>query len=155
MKTVNNKNTVVITAFAMLTLLINISVLAQKDDNYQVISVVDAFHGALVAGDSTAALNYLAEDVVILESGGIENKHHYRSGHIKGDIRFAQAVPRKRGEITVTINGNVAWAYSSSVTQGKMGEREINAQGAELVVLAKDGGTWKIKAIHWSSRKRK
>ncbi len=128
---------------------------AQQKNDDQVIAVIDAFHKALVAGDSTTALSYLAADVAILESGGIENKHHYRSGHINGDMRFAKAVPRDRGELTVTIIGDVAWAYSLSITQGKMGDREINSQGAELVVLAKENGTWKIKAIHWSSRKRK
>lgn len=128
---------------------------AQESHEDEVVNVIDAFHEALVAGDSTTALSYLADDVAILESGGIENKHHYRSGHIKGDMRFAKAVPRDRGEITVTIIGDVAWAYSSSITQGKMGEREINSQGAELVVLVKENGDWKIKAIHWSSRKRK
>jgi ketosteroid isomerase-like protein len=130
-------------------------VYAQSTTEKEVLAVVDAFHAALVAGDSTKALSFLAEDVVILESGGLENKQHYRSGHIKGDIHFAQAVPRERGEMTVNIIGDVAWAYSSNITQGKMGEREINAQGAELVVLARDGKSWKIKAIHWSSRKRK
>ena len=128
---------------------------AQESNEDEVVNVIDAFHKALVAGDSTTALSYLADDVAILESGGIENKHHYRSGHISGDMRFAKAVPRQRGEMTVTIIGDVAWAYSTSVAQGKMGESEINSQGAELVVLVKENGDWKIKAIHWSSRKRK
>ena len=41
---------------------------------------------------------------------------------------------------------------STSVRQGRMGDREINSRGAELVVLAREDGTWKIRAIHWSSR---
>jgi len=130
-------------------------VLAQQNTKNQVAGVVDAFHMALLDGDSTAALGYLADDVIILESGGVENKEHYRSGHLAGDMRFAQAVPRKRGEMKVSIMGDVAWAYSTSVTQGQMGDREINSQGAELVVLVREGDAWKIKAIHWSSRKRK
>ena len=32
---------------------------------------------------------------------------------------------------------------------------EINSQGAELMVLAREDGAWKIKAIHWSSRQRR
>ena len=38
-----------------------------------------------------------------------------------------------------------------------MGDREINSQGAELVlvVLAREGATWTIKAIHRSSRQRR
>jgi len=79
----------------------------------------------------------LPEDVIILESWGVENKEHYRAGHLAGDIRFAQAVPRTRSEIQVSILGKVAWAHSTSITQGKMGEREINSQGAELISLYK------------------
>lgn len=131
------------------------NVLGQQNPQDQVVKVVDAFHAALLAGDSIIALGYLADDVTILESGGVENKEHYRSGHLAGDIRFAQAVPRKRGEIEVSIKGDVAWVYSTSITQGQMGDRKINSQGAELVVLARDDGIWMIKAIHWSSRQRR
>ena len=124
-------------------------------DAADVQAVVDAYHAALASGDSTTALSMLADDVTILESGGVEDKEHYRSGHLAGDIRFAQAVPRERGEINVTVVGDVAWAWSTSVTQGRMGEREINSQGAELMVLARVGGEWRISAIHWSSRQRR
>jgi len=128
---------------------------AQQNARAEVIAVVDAFHAALVTGDSAKALSHLADDVVILESGGVEDKTRYRSGHLAGDIRFAQAVPRTRGDATVTIVGDVAWVHSTSITQGRMGEREINSQSAELMVLARANGVWKIKAIHWSSRQRR
>ena len=118
-------------------------------------AVVDAFHAALAAGDSTLALSHLASDVTILESGGVEDKEHYRSGHLAGDMRFAGAVSREPGAIEVSLMGDVAWAHSTSVRQGRVGDREINSQSAELVVLAREGGTWKIKAIHWSSRQRR
>jgi ketosteroid isomerase-like protein len=121
----------------------------------QVVAVVDAFHAALSAGDSVAALSHLADDVRILESGRVEDKEHYRSGHLAGDMRFAGAVPPVRSEIEVTLMDDVAWAHSTSVRQGRIGDREIDSQGAELVVLAREGGTWKIKAIHWSSRQRR
>ncbi len=127
----------------------------QQGPEGQVAAVVEAFHAALAAGDSVAALSHLADDVTILESGGVEDKEHYRSGHLAGDMRFARAVPRERSAIEVNLMGDVAWAHSTSVTQGRMGDREINSQGAELVVLAREGGTWKIKAIHWSSRQRR
>jgi ketosteroid isomerase-like protein len=120
-----------------------------------VVAVVDAYHSSLASGDSTTALSLLADDVTILESGGIENKEHYRSGHLSGDMRFAQAVPRERGEVTVRLLGDVAWAWSTSVTEGRMGDREINSQSAELMVLALVDGEWLIKAIHWSSRQRR
>ncbi len=120
-----------------------------------VIAVIDSYHSALASGDSVTALAMLADDVTILESGNVEDKEHYRSGHLAGDMRFAAAVPRERSDITVTLMGDVAWAWSTSITEGQMGEREINSQGAELMVVAREGGAWKIKAIHWSSRARR
>lgn len=132
--------------------LVATSTVAAQSPESEVAAVVNAYHTALASGDSVTALALLADDVVILESGGVENKEHYRSGHLAGDMRFAQAIPRERGEIHVVLEGDVAWAYSTNTTQGKMGEREINSRGAELMVLARADGTWKIRAVHWSSR---
>jgi len=128
---------------------------AQTSDETEVIAVVEGFHAALASGDSTGALAFLAEDVTILESGGVEDKAHYRSGHLAGDMRFAQAVPRERSPLQITLVGDVAWAHSTNVAQGQIGDREVNSQGAELVVLVRDGSAWVIKAIHWSSRARR
>ncbi len=126
---------------------------AQTSDD-QIKSAIHDFHAALAAGDSTAALAVLADDVVILESGNVEDKAHYRSGHLAGDMRFAQAVPADRGDITVRRVGDIAWAWSTSTREGRMGEREINSRGAELMVLRRLDGAWRITAIHWSSRTR-
>ena len=120
----------------------------------RIVSAIHDFHAALAAGDSTAALALLAEDVVILESGGVEDKNDYRSGHLAGDMRFAQAVPAERGDVSVRILGDVAWAWSTSTREGRMGERDVNSVGAELMVLRRDVDGWVISAIHWSSRSR-
>ena len=128
---------------------------AQESARDSVVATIEAFHAALAAGDSARALSLLAEDVVILESGGVEDKSHYRSGHLAADMRFARAVPRQRGEISVDLRGDVAWAHSTSVTQGTMGGREIDSQGAELMVLVREDDGWRIHAIHWSSRPRR
>ena len=62
-------------------------------DSSDVAATVDRFHAALSAGDSTGALALLADDAVILESGGVETRDEYRSHHLPADIAFAQAVP--------------------------------------------------------------
>lgn len=126
--------------------------LTAQSDASAVVEVVDAYHSALASGDSITALSLLADDVTILESGGVEDKAHYRSGHLAGDMRFAAAVPRERSEINVTVAEDIAWAWSTSTTQGRMGDRDINSRGAELMVLSRVGDSWRIRAIHWSSR---
>lgn len=62
---------------------------------------------------------------------------------------------RERGPIQVRVNGSSTWAASTSVTQGTFRDREINSQGAELMVLRRTDDGWRIKAIHWSSRNRR
>ncbi len=125
---------------------------AQSADRTAVLAVVTAFHDALAKGDSLGALKLLAADVQILESGGMETRDHYRSGHLAGDIAFSQAVPSTRGEPTVTVSGDVAWVVGTSRTSGTYRDRPINSAGAELMVLSRTAEGWRIRAIHWSSR---
>jgi hypothetical protein len=94
----------------------------------------------------------LSKDVRVLEGGGLETREEYLSHHLPGDMTFAAAVDRERGPIAVTIVDGVAWAVSSSRTSGTFREREIDAQGVELMVLSREDDEWRIRAIHWSSR---
>lgn len=128
---------------------------AQTRDSAAVVETVHSFHAALAAGDSAKALSLLADDAVVLEAGGVETRSEYRSHHLPGDIRFAMAVQSTRGPMSVVIQGDVAWAWSTSTTEGQMGNRTINSAGAELVVLARTLAGWRIRAVHWSSRARR
>jgi len=123
-------------------------------DSADVVAAVHRFHAALVAGDSAAVAGLLTADVSILESGGAETRAQYLGGHLKGDIAYAQAVPRERGATVVWIKGDVAWASSTSTTKGEYRGRAVNAVGAELMVLVRTAQVWQIAAIHWSSRSR-
>ena len=125
-----------------------------SEEERAVVDVVDAYHAALAAGDSTAALALVTDDLIVLESGGRETLEEYRSGHLRGDMRFAQAVTRTRGQTDTTIVGDVAWVSSMNRMSGQMGEREIDSQSAELAVLTRSEEGWQIRAFHWSSRSR-
>ena len=126
-----------------------------KGDSAAVAGIIAKYHEALAAGDSAAALALLADDAVILESGGVESRAEYRSHHLPGDINFAKAIKSLRGTVHVRVHGDVAWASSTSTTQGEMNGRTINSVGAELMVLVRTAQGWKISAIHWSSRQRR
>ncbi|MEJ7810241.1 MAG: DUF4198 domain-containing protein [Gemmatimonadaceae bacterium] len=128
---------------------------AAPSDSADVTAVVARYHAALAAGDSAAALALLAPDAVVLESGGVETRDEYRSHHLPADIGFARAVPSTRGALRVVVRGDVAWATSTSTTQGQYQGRAINSAGAELMVLAREAAGWRIRAIHWSSRTRR
>ena len=131
------------------------STTAAPRDSLDVANVVHAYDRALQAGDSTAALDLLAADAVILESGGVETREEYRSHHLAGDIGYAQAVRTQNAGVRVKVRGDVAWAWSTSVTEGTVRGRQINSAGAELMVLTRSPGGWKIVAVHWSSRQRR
>ena len=127
---------------------------APRGDSAAVAAVVTGFHAALARGDSAAALALLAPDVRVLESGGVETLADYRAHHLAADIEFARAVPASRGPLAVTVRGDAAWAVSTSETKGEFRGRPVSSASAELMVLARSAGGWRIQAIHWSSRRR-
>lgn len=121
-------------------------------DSAAVVAVVDGYHRALSEGDTVTALSLLTSDALILESGDLETRDEYRAHHLSADVQFARAVPSTRGPVRVTIKGDVAWAISTSKTKGAYQGRTIDSQGAELMVVTREQGGWKIRAVHWSSR---
>jgi len=126
-------------------------VTAAQQDATAVIALVERYHRALAEGDAAAALSLLANDAMILESGEVETRDEYRSHHLSADIQFARVVQSIRGPVRVVLRGDVAWAISTSQTRGEYRGRAIDSQGAELMVLTREGSSWKIRAIHWSS----
>ncbi len=121
-------------------------------DSVAVVEVIEGFHSALAAGDSAAVMAVLSTEARILEGGGVETAGEYASHHLPADMAFASAIERDRGPVSVVVRGDVAWATSTSRSTGTYRERDIDSRGAELVVLTRAGGTWRIEAVHWSSR---
>ncbi len=124
-------------------------------DSADAVAAATRFHAALAAGDSAGALALLSEDVAVLESGGVETSADYRAHHLGADIEYARALPSQRSVTGVRVRGDVAWVTATSTTQGEYRGRQVNSAGAELMVLSREAGTWKIRAIHWSSRNRR
>jgi ketosteroid isomerase-like protein len=118
----------------------------------EAVETVERYHAALAGADTATAMGLLADDVVVLESGWFESREEYISHHLGADMSFAAAVSSKRGDVHAVVVGNAAWVSSTSHTRGAWNDREINSIGAELIVLSRTDGVWKIRAIHWSSR---
>lgn len=127
---------------------------AQGSDSAAVVAVVDAFHAALQQADTATVRRLLSEDVVVQEGGGVEDRAEYFSHHLSADMAFAGAVQAERGVVSVEVRGDVAWVASTSRRTGTFRDREMDLQGAELMVLIRDADGWRISAIHWSSRSR-
>ena len=114
--------------------------------------VVNAFHAALKRDDATAALNLMAEDVVIFESGGVErNRAEYETHHLKSDAAFSAATTRTPVSQTIASYGNLSSVMSVEFVKGTFRDRPINSRSVETMVLRKTEGRWRIIHIHWSS----
>ena len=117
-------------------------------------TVVDGFHAALRRGDTKAALEALADNALIFESGGAErSKAEYASHHVAADAAFSQAVQSEVTRRSGDAAGNLAWIATEGRTRGSYKGRAIDEVTTETIVLSRAGGAWKIVHIHWSSAK--
>ncbi|MGZ9113964.1 MAG: YybH family protein [Brevundimonas sp.] len=115
--------------------------------------VVDAFHAALKAGDTTAALALLAPEVMIFEEGGAErSRDEYASHHLGSDAAFAAASEATMAGRSGWAEGDVAWITSEGRTTGQFNGRAVDRLTTETMVLKRHADGWRIHHIHWSSR---
>lgn len=122
-------------------------------DSTAILAALEGFHAALAAGDSVAALAFLAPDAVILEAGDLETRAEYAAHHLGADMAFVGAVPSQRVATQVHQEGDVAWVASITTSTGTYRDRPVSSQGAELMVLSRTDAGWRIRSIHWSSRR--
>ncbi len=116
---------------------------------------VVAFHEALARGDSSAALELLAPDVLIYESGRAEqSRDEFQSHHLIVDMEFASQTSREVVTQSTHQSGDVAWVTSTTATRGMFRDREIDMLGTETIVLERTTDGWRIVHVHWSSRRQ-
>jgi ketosteroid isomerase-like protein len=119
----------------------------------EVTAVVEAFYAAIKKGDTAAAMGVIAPDAMFLESGRLETRAEYEANHLPADIDFEKQVNGKRGPMRVTFDGNTAWVIATTEYNGTFDGSPVSFVSAQLVVLTRDAGTWRIRTIHWSSRR--
>ncbi|MFL5504570.1 MAG: nuclear transport factor 2 family protein [Gemmatimonadaceae bacterium] len=129
------------------------AIAAQPNTVRGALAAAARFHAALARGDSAAAAELLDSEAMILESGYLETRAEYLAHHLGEDIEFAKALPSQRTITQAKREGNVAWIVATSVLKGTFKEKAIDSRGAELMVLSRSGSEWRIRSIHWSSRK--
>lgn len=125
-----------------------------SSDVTAITATVNGFHDALRRGDAKAAMELLAPDAVILESGSAQTREEYAHEHLADDIAFVKAVPGTRSKLSIKQEGNAAWTTATTQSVGTFNGREVNSVGIELMVLTKTEFGWRIRAIHWSSHKK-
>ena len=62
---------------------------------------------------------------------------------------------RKKFKVSITnVSKEIVNDTCVITVTGQMGEREINSQGTETMVLRRSDDGWRIVHIHWSSRRQ-
>lgn len=120
-------------------------------DSAAITAAVEGFASALQKGDAAAAMDWLAPDALIIESGSQQTRAQYEQKHLNEDMAMLKVVPMTRSDFSVKQEGSAAWASSLYHINGTFEGKTINSQGAELAVLTKTAAGWKIRAIHWSN----
>lgn len=115
-------------------------------------AVVDAFHLALVKGDTKAAAAMFADDALIFEEGGAErSKAEYAAHHLPADIEFSKAVVATVTRRNGGSDGAFAWVASEGRNKGIFRGKPVNRVTTETVLLRKKEAGWEIVHVHWSS----
>lgn len=118
-----------------------------------VIAVVERYHLALAEGDSATARGLLADDAFVLEGGHAETLAEYVGHHLGADMEFASRMSSQREILSAEVLTDAAWVASSSYMEGEIDGKPLALRGAELMVMSRVDGKWKIRGIHWSSRR--
>ena len=125
-----------------------------RSDSATAVATVDQFHAALAAGDSARAASLLSDDLYVMEAGAIETHADYLAHHLGADIKAAQGRTSERTVLKVSVIGDAAYVAARTVTPAATAGAQPS-EGAELMVLSRSRGEWKIRAVHWSSRRRR
>ncbi|HEX5050100.1 MAG TPA: nuclear transport factor 2 family protein [Gammaproteobacteria bacterium] len=124
---------------------------AQSNKATDVNSVVEAFYGAITAGNADAAMALIAPDAIFIESGNIENRDQYQKNHLPRDIEYESEVKGERGPLKVTQEGNTAWVISTTkYDETDQGNPDLYII-TQLMVLTRSADGWRIRSICWSS----
>jgi ketosteroid isomerase-like protein len=120
----------------------------------EAIAVVERFSTAIAAGRIDQAATDLAPDLIVLESGGIEQtRDEYLSGHAAADAEFLKNADVTLKHRRAQASGDLAWVASESRIELPKGTETTQIDSTETIVLRRSTAGWKIVHIHWSSRR--
>jgi ketosteroid isomerase-like protein len=120
------------------------------------VAVVEQFSKALQTANFDQIRKLLADDVLILESGGAErSREEYLGHHAIADAAFLQGAHVQVTQRTARVEGPLAWVGTESELHTKKDGKPMTLLSTETMVLKKTGKDWRIVHIHWSSRPKK
>ena len=120
--------------------------------------VASAYMDAMDTADLDRAESLFAKESSIFEAGGEEGTwQHYREHHIGPELAEFSSFKTTKGkpEEELSADGSmamVAWPieYRIVLKDGKT----VESKGTVTFVLVRESGVYKIRHLHWSSRKK-
>jgi ketosteroid isomerase-like protein len=122
-------------------------------DTAAVQATLEKFYGAMKTADTATAMAQIADDALFVESGKLETRAEYEMNHLPNDIAFEKQITGKRSPWRVTIKGDTAWVIATTEYDGVVDGEDVNFVSAQLAVLTREEPGWRIRSIHWSSRR--
>lgn len=117
------------------------------------LAVVERFERALAGADRKAALDALAPDLVVFESGHAErSREEYAASHLDADIAFLKTAQTTRVSRRATAAGDGAMVLSENQVRSESDGKTTNRISLETLLLRNTADGWRITHIHWSSR---
>ena len=121
--------------------------------------IAAAYLDAMDTADLDRAESLFAKESSIFEGGGEEGTwKHYREHHIGPELAEFSSFKTTKGkpEEEVSADGSmamVAWPleYRIVLKDGKT----VESKGTVTFVLVREGDAYRIRHLHWSSRKKK
>ncbi len=148
----------------LLTRLIAVAVLAlaasaRADETAAIRAFLEAYDRAFVARDLDRLAAFYHPEVTIFEGGGVNRGWaDYRDHHLGPELAEFEGLEFSHSEISPRLLGSdarSAYVTSEYRLKARIKEREIDAAGLETLVLVRDeGGAWRIRHSHTSSRRR-
>lgn len=116
------------------------------------------YDAAFLAKDLDRLATFYHPDVTIYEGTGINNGWaDYRDRHLGPELKAFSNLQFGHTETKVTMmpGGQSAYATSRYTIKAKMGERDLDSEGLETLMLVRTPDGWKIRHSHTSSRARR
>lgn len=119
---------------------------------------LQGYDAAFNSKDVAKLAPFYHPDVTIYEGTGINNGWaDYRDRHLGPELKAFENLEFGHTDTKVTLmpGGESAYATSRYTIKARMGERLLDSEGLETLVLVKTSDGWKIRHSHTSSRPRR
>lgn len=121
-----------------------------------VLSAVSAYRSAIAEGSLDKLAAVVEPELTVLEGMHLnQGWADYRDNHIGPEMRewksFSVADP---SVVVVTVEGDWAYAVSRATYTIVLPKKTVVLEAAETFVLRRRGGSWRVRHVHSSARKR-